>query len=215
MRIGPLLTLCAVAALGIGIVLVNLSQAPEPAKQSDTAAASTTAAGQANPVPAPPPPVQFPTKADYVGKIPTASGVITVEISVSGTKAIAYVCDGNTIEAWLRGSAENGVVNLVSKDKASRLEGRLQGDSVVGTLWIGQKNWDFTAAPVQPPAGLYLYQQSGTRDSWIIDQNNAVTGVQRRSDGSTSPAPRLSPDGTAVINGQTVYATRVEGDSNG
>ncbi len=215
-KIGPLVTLGAVAALGIGIMLVNFSRAPEQAKPSAPVAASTTtAAAQVNPVPTtPPPPVQFPAKGDYVGKIPTTNGVITLEITVSGVKAIAYACDGNRIEAWLRGSAQNGAVSLVSKDKASRLEGRLQGDSVVGTLSIGQKNWDFTAAPVQPPAGLYVYQQSGVRSSWIIDQSNAVTGVQRQRDGSTSPAPRLSPDGAAVINGQTVRATRVEGDSN-
>jgi hypothetical protein len=212
MKISPLVTLGAVAAVGVGLLLVNVSQEAEPAKPAKPAAASTTAPVPALP-PAPPAP-QFPAKADYVGKIPTATGTITLEITVDGTKAIAYACDGNKIEAWLKGSVADGVVKLAGKDPANRLEGHLAGDNVVGTLWIGQKNWDFTTTPAQPPAGLYVYDQGGVRTSWIIDQNNGVTGVQRESDGTTTPAPGLSTDGTAAINGQPVLATRVEGDSN-
>jgi hypothetical protein len=213
MKISPLVTLAAVAAFGVGLFLINVSKEPEPAKPGEYGAASTTVA---TPPPAPPPPPapQFPAKADYVGKIPDAVGTLTLEITVDATKAIAYACDGNKIEAWLKGSATNGLVSLVGKDPANRLEGRLEGTNVVGTLWIGQKQWSFTAASAQPPAGLYVYDQDGVRTSWIIDQNNGVTGVQRQSDGSTTPAPGLSTDGTAAINGRPVVATRVEGDSN-
>jgi hypothetical protein len=212
MKISPLVTLGAVAAVGVGLLLVNVSQEPEPAKPAKPAAASTAPAPA--PAPAPPPAPQFPAKADYVGKIPIATGTITLEITVQGDKAVAYACDGNSIEAWLKGSATNGTVSLAGKNPANRLEGRLQGSNVVGTLWIGEKKWDFTTTPAQPPAGLYVYDQNGVRTSWIIDQNNGVTGVQRQSDGTTTPAPGLSADGTAAINGQPVLATRVEGDSN-
>lgn len=219
---GPLVTLGAVAALGIGILLVNVFQEPEPAPSGKPAAESatttaaipaTTTAAQA-PTPSTPPPAPFPAKADYVGEIPISSGVITLEITVDGDKAVAYACDGNTIESWLSGSAENGTVKLASKNNKSRLEGRHEGNTVVGTLWIGEQKWDFTTTAVESPAGLYVYTEDGVRSSWIIDANNGVTGVQRQADGSTSPAPSLSPDGTAVINGRTVTAIRVEGDSD-
>jgi hypothetical protein len=212
---GPLVTLGAVAALGVGILLFNISQEPDPAP---SAVRSTTPAPAspppAPPTPLPPPPQAFPAMADYVGKIPTASGAITLEITVDGDKAIAYACDGNKIESWLRGSAINGTVSLASKDKSSRLEGHLEGGAVVGTLWIGEKKWDFNAPAAQPPAGLYVYEDSGVRNSWIVDAGGGVTGVQRQADGSTGPAPGLSTDGTAVIDGNTVTATRVEGDSD-
>jgi hypothetical protein len=212
---GPLVTLGAVAALGIGIWLVNVSkEEPEPAPPVAQTTTTTAAPAPQPPPPPVPAPVAFPAKADYVGKIPTANGTITLDISVEGDKAIAYACDGNTVEVWLRGPAVNGVVSLVSKDKASRLEGRLEGSTVAGTLWIGGKNWDFKADPAQPPAGLYVYEDAGVRTSWIIDADGGVTGVQRQPDGSTSRAPGLSLDGTSVINGRTVAATRVEGDSN-
>jgi hypothetical protein len=209
---GPLITLAAAAALGVGILTVNMSQEPEPAVPGTPVAASTPA--PTTPAPAPPPAPAFPAKADYVGKIPTANGTITLDISVEGDNAVAYACDGTSIESWLRGSAVNGAVSLASKDGTGRLEGRLDGANVVGTLWIGQKKWDFTAEPAQPPAGLYVYEQAGVRGSWVVDSSGKATGVLRRSDGSTMPAPGLATDGMAVIDGRTVTATRVQGGSD-
>jgi hypothetical protein len=214
---GPILTLGAVAVLGVAILLINISkeESPPPAKpaQSTTAVATPTSAAPP-PVPSTPPPPAFPAKADYVGKVPTANGTITLEITVDGDKAIAYACDGNTVESWLRGSAVNGAVSLANKDKTSRLEGRLDGAAIVGTLWIGEKKWDFNAAVAQPPAGLYVYDNAGVRNSWIVDSNGGVTGVQRREDGSTTPAPKLTTDGIANIDGIEVRAIRVDGGSD-
>ena len=215
---GPLVTLAAVAVLGAGILLVNMSK-EEPAPQANPYSQSTTTAAAATPAappPAPstPPPPAFPAQADYVGKIPTANGTITLEITVQGDKAVAYACDGNTVESWLRGSAVNGAVSLANKDKTSRLEGHLEGNAIVGTLWIGEKKWDVNAPVAQPPAGLYVYDNAGVRNSWIVDPNGGVTGVQRREDGSTAPAPRLTTDGIANVDGIEVKAIRVQGASD-
>ena len=157
---GPLVTLAAVAALGGGLWLANVSKETADAPSAKPAAQTTVTAAPAPPPPRrrTPAPVQFPAKANYVGKIPTATGHITLEISVSGAKAIAYACDGNHVEAWLRGSATDGAVSLASKDGNSRLTGRLKGSSIVGTLWIGAKKWEFTTPEVAPPAGLYVYE---------------------------------------------------------
>ena len=215
---GPLVTLAAVAVLGAGILLVNMSK-EESAPQANPYSQSTTTAAVATPAPPPPapstpPPPAFPAQADYVGKIPTANGTITLEITVQGDKAVAYACDGNTVESWLRGSAVNGAVSLANKDKTSRLEGHLEGNAIVGTLWIGEKKWDVNAPVAQPPAGLYVYDNAGVRNSWIVDPNGGVTGVQRREDGSTAPAPRLTTDGIANVDGIEVKAIRVQGASD-
>jgi hypothetical protein len=213
---GPVVTLAAAAAVGTAMWLVNVSQQPDtPTATQVTQSVPTTPPAPATTPPAPvPTPPAFPPKGDYVGKIPTRAGVITLEITVTGDRAVAYACDGNSVEVWLSGRAADGVVTLVNKNRTSRLEGRLKGDAVVGTLSIGQERWDFTSAVVQPPAGLYVYQDDGVRSSWIIDDDQTVTGVQRRADGSTAAAPRLSADGTAVVDGRTVVAVRVEGDSD-
>jgi hypothetical protein len=215
---GPLVTLGAVAVLGVGILLVNMSKEdPDPPASATNPTTTTVAAATPTtspPAPATPPPPAFPAKADYVGKVPTANGTITLEITVQGDKAVAYACDGNTVESWLRGSADNGAVSLANKDKTSRLEGRLEGSAIVGTLWIGEKKWDFNAPAAQPPAGLYVYENAGVRNSWIVDADGGVTGVQRQADGTTTPAPRLTTDGIAVIDGLTIKAIRVQGDSD-
>lgn len=208
---GPLITLTAAAVLGTGILLVNVSQEQASVVPGSPVAAPVTTAVTAPPAaPAP----SFPAKADYVGKIPTAEGVITLDIAVEGGKAVAYACDGNSIESWMRGPAVDGAVSLASKDKTGRLEGRLEGTAIVGTLWIGAKKWDFTAAPAQSPAGLYVYEQDGVRSSWIVDAAGKATGVLRRDDGSTVPAPGLAPDGSAVVDGNSVTAARVGGASD-
>jgi hypothetical protein len=215
---GPIVTLGAVAVLGAGIWLVNVSKEdPEPAPPAAQATATTTTTTAPAPPPTPPPAPAapaFPAKADYVGTIPTATGTLTLDIAVAGDKATAYACDGNSVEVWLRGPATNGTVSLTSKDNGSRLEGRLEGSAIVGTLSIGEKKWDFTAEAAQAPAGLYVYEDAGVRTSWIIGPDGSVTGVQRLPDGTTVRAPGLALDGTSVINGRTVVASRVEGNSD-
>jgi hypothetical protein len=205
---GPVVTLVAVAALGAGIWAFNVSQESKPAPPAKTVAAATTtqapAAAPSSSIPPPPSFPAFPAKANYVGKIPTANGHITLEITINGDKAVAYACDGNTVEVWLRGSATNGVLALKSKDSASTLDGHLDGDGVVGTLKIGQESFDYTTKPVAPPAGLYVYNANGVRTSWILQSDGSLTGVERRADGSTGPAgPK--PDA----------ADKVEGDEDG
>lgn len=213
MRIrGPLVTLGAVGALAVGLWLGNVSQ-EQPAPPSP-AAGSAAAPGVSAPttVTVPPAPA-FPARADYVGAVPTGSGQIALEITVDGDEAIAYACDGARVESWLRGSVVNDTISLVNKDKTSRLEGRLQGTAVAGTLWIADKRWEFTAPAAEAPAGLYTYEQGGVRSSWIVDADGDVTGVLRRNDGSIRPAPVLATDGTAVIDGRRVTAVRVGGGS--
>ena len=76
---GPLVTLSTVAVLGAGILLVNISQ-----EQVSVVPGTPVAAPATTTVTVPPaaPAPSFPAKADYVGKIPTAKGVITLDIAV-------------------------------------------------------------------------------------------------------------------------------------
>jgi hypothetical protein len=84
---GPLVTLGTVAALGAGIFLANVGQETEPTAPGNPVAESptTTTAASAQATAAPPP-ADLPAKADYVGKIPTSSGAITLEISATARR---------------------------------------------------------------------------------------------------------------------------------
>ena len=180
---GPLITLAAVAALGVGILTVNISQEESVVPGKPVAAPTTITPHRCPHPPAP----AFPAKADYVGKIPTANGVITLDIAVEGDKAVAYACDGNSIESWLRGSAVNGTVSLASKDRTSRLEGRLDGTAVVGTLWIGQKKWDFSAEIAQPPAGCMCTRRAGSAAAGSSTRPARRPGCSGRTTDRPSP----------------------------
>ena len=157
---GPIATLGAVAVLGTGLWLVNVNKQSEPVPQAAAATATSAPAAlpSAEPAPTPPPAPSTPAAApfgaleDFVANIPTKSGNLAVEIRVSGDKARAYACDNVGIETWLAGSAVNGVLKLGSADKVSELDGRHQGNTVVGTLRIGEKSWGFTAVPGETSA---------------------------------------------------------------
>lgn len=212
---GPLVSLAAVAALAGGLWVADVSAhhaaTPPVSPVAEVAPAPVPAPVRA-PVAAPSTPAlaSFPAKANFVGKIPTRSVAITLEITIAGDKAVAYACDGDSVEAWMRGSARAGVLRLTSKDGLSRVSGHLNGATMVGRLGIGGKALKYTADAVDKPAGLYVYDAAGVRSSWIVEKDGKVTGVQRHADGSTSPAPELSDDGVAVIDGRTVSATPVE-----
>ncbi|MFC4123578.1 hypothetical protein [Nocardia rhizosphaerae] len=208
-RLGPWLTLAAVGVLGGTLFVVNMAQDTTTSTEAvapPPTAATTQATAQDETAATP-----FPAEADYVGTTSLASGAtLTLAITVEGEKAIAYACDGVAIESWLDGPAEAGTLRLTGKNAAS-FDGDFDGDAVTGSLAIGGKQWTFTAAPVQPPAGLYVYEAAGVRQSWITDGAGRVTGVQRAADGTTTPAPALRPDGTATVAGAEVTATKVSG----
>ncbi|OBA98753.1 hypothetical protein A5662_16000 [Mycobacteriaceae bacterium 1482268.1] len=144
---GPIATLGAVAVLGTGLWLVNVNKQPEPVPQPAAASATSASAPPAPLAPRPPAAVPFSDREDFVADIPTKAGILALEIRVNGDTARAYACDNQGIETWLSGSAADGVLKLGSADKVSQLDGRHQGNAVVGTLRIGAKSWDFTAAP--------------------------------------------------------------------
>jgi Family of unknown function (DUF6529) len=108
----------------------------------------------------------------------------------------------------LKGSAEDGAVQLANKANTSRLDGELHGGEVTGTLLLKQA----TAVHRRGggPTGWAL-RLSGRGRSQQLDHRckRRVTGVQRKADGSTAPAPPLSTDGTAVVNGKTITAIQL------
>ena len=57
-----------------------------------------------------------PTRVDYAGDV--HGGAASVAISIHGSQAIAYVCNGSVIEAWLQGTAVGGRLIMTGKDRA-------------------------------------------------------------------------------------------------
>lgn len=202
---GPILTLAIVALIAVGLLTANALVGDTEDTASETNATSAAAAATSTTATdKPPAEFQFPAEADYAGE----TGAIAISITVTGKEAVAYACDGNSVEAWLRGPAVDGKLDL-KNDAGDTLTGTLSDTTVNGAMKIGDRSWDISAKQVQPPGGSYRYEEDGSRYSWAVQGPGDSTGVQLLPDGSTRPAPPLNDDGSVVINGRTVQAQKV------
>jgi hypothetical protein len=198
---GPLLTMLAVALLGVGLIGINMTGASTREQDTSgtvaplaqaTAPADPAAPGQAAPPAAAPSANAFPTEAAYAGR--TAGNEATIAIAVKDGKAVAYLCDGKQVEAWLQGTATGAALSLTGPDGA-KLEGNLDNAAVFGRATAKGKEWAFSAATAKSPAGAYKGQVS-------------VAGVTKR----IAPAPDLDPvNRTATLDGMPVQVSPLTG----
>ncbi len=203
---GPIVTLATVAVLGLLLFVMNLSQAPgtpptaaAPAATSG-APAATSATPEATSAAAEPAAAatSFPPQASYTGKTQgKATGEAAVAVTVKGDQASAYVCDGQSVEAWYKGLAKDGTVDLKGK-RDNALTGTHNGDTITGTVSAQGKSWRFTATLAEQPAGLYRSSAGGVTTGWIQQPDGSVTGLQEGG----GPAGELD----------TATAQRIEGD---
>lgn len=161
----------------------------------------------------PPPPEAsaFPAEAVYTGQ--AADVPLWIAVAVKGEEASAYVCDGENIEVWLKGTAEGNDIDLASADGATTLVGSLDGNTIVGTLTVANETHDFSIAQAPPPAGLYRGEDGQTTVGWIVMPNGRVIGVAKTPAG-TEPAPALNPaKGGVTFNGEFLPAEEVTGET--
>jgi serine/threonine-protein kinase len=173
------------------------------------AAASPTAA----PAPAPPAsPDKF--RAAYAGQVDDRTASVAIAIRDGG--AIAYLCDGKRLEAWLLGTALGGKLNLTGPGNAS-LTGTYDKNSVTGLVTAGGRTWTLKIRVAKKPSGLYrsTAQVRGARivTGWIMLSDGQQVGMSN-ADGVETPAPFLDvANRTAAINGVQVTAMEIDGTS--
>lgn len=230
----PLLTLAAVTAFFAAMLIANFIVNPGPKTASvpatsSTSAAPTTQASSPAALPASTTPyatpsalrsataaapdgAQFPHKVVYVGR--TKDGDIAVAVAVLGDRAAAYICDGKALEAWFRGTVDSDKVRLSSKS-GDRIRAELDDRGrLQGTLRHDGRTRAFELRAAKPPAGIYRAEGSRTTVGWIVLPNGDVVGVAADTDGNSTPAPKLPADRNAEVDGKTVVATAVDGDSD-
>jgi hypothetical protein len=131
--------------------------------------------------------------------------------------AISYLCDGRRIEAWLRGTAADGKLNLTGPHGAS-LTGTYAKGLAAGFVTANGRRLTFAVPQVHPPSGLYRatakIRNARVVAGWIVLPGGAQVGVVD-TDGTPAPAPRLDTStGRAEIDGTPVTARPVD-DSEG
>src|SRR5215470_16055463 len=204
---GPLVTAVVVLAGLVGFLAVNTAGGLVKTSEGTALPAAAQTSGQQPPTTsqapaASQPPAQtttaapaFPAEVVYAGK--ASNGRLAIAVAVKGGQAAAYLCDGRNVEAWLRGTAAQGKVDLSTKNGSARLTAALDGQNLAGTATVGGREYPFVIGVAAPPAG--LYRGSG---------GSTTTGD------SSVPAPALDPQAGAVtVDGQRIDADKVAGDA--
>jgi hypothetical protein len=204
------------------------TSATTPAITSTTAPAGSTTAPATAPgtVPAATasvPKADIPPKADYVAR--TASGGGAVAISVHAGKAVAYMCNGHAVAAWLKGTAKAGKLELTGKNGA-RLDVSYRTGKATGSLMADGHKYNFSAPLVhrgssghRPPG---LYEATATvhgvkiKAGWVVLPGGSQVGsVEYFADSAIAPtaqAPVLNlTTGTAQYDGVTLVASLISG----
>lgn len=199
-RRGPLITL--VLTLGALLVILSLNDALIP---NQPGAAEAPAAPSAEPTGAPgdgpADGAEFPDEAVYAGKDTT--GKVAVAVAIKGDRAVAYLCDGESLEAWLTGTVDGGRVALQS-NRGATVDARFNGKRVTGVAAEGDDQYAFDLDKADPPAGLYREQSSDTTIGWIVLPDGRQVGI-KNTGGTLAPAPRLDPEADAaeLVTGET------------
>src|SRR5207247_6897736 len=154
-------------------------QAPAPATAAATPAPapSVTPPSPTSPAPAATAVANVPTRVDYAGEV--HGGGASVAISIHGSQAIAYVCNGSVIEAWLKGTAAGGHLTMTGKGRA-RLSATYRAKRAVGHVVAHGIRYTFPAPAVHKPSGLYrsiaVVRGSKTKAGWIVVHDGSPVG---------------------------------------
>jgi hypothetical protein len=230
----PLLTLLTGAALGVILLVASMlatpSKAPAGYSAPATPAPASTAAtpsspaspslassSPASPSPAATPVVTAPTRADYAGEV--QGGGASVAISIHGGQAIAYVCNGSSVESWYKGTASGGVLLMTGKNHA-HLSAIYDFGKATGDVLAHGQDYRFAVAVVHKPSGLYqaiaVVRGATIKAGWIVLPDGTQVGSLEPNSDSAAPSATRGPvldvtAGTAQDGGTVLSATPVSG----
>jgi hypothetical protein len=187
------------------------SQAPEESPAESSAAVSAPAAA-----PSPEPTRTTPTRANYAGRVGGGGG--SVAVSVHGDKAVAYVCNGSTVEGWMRGKVQNGKLVLTGKNKA-HLTASYHAGKVSGDVEAHGTDYSFSVSTVNKPSGLYQatakVQGKTIKAGWIVlGDGTQIGSLEIDADTATTAvtAPKLDvATMTAQVGSLVLHAVPISG----
>jgi len=217
----PYVTLLVGAALGAVLLVASMLATPK-APASPIAAATPAPASSAPAQPASASPTatvvaNVPARANYAGEV--NGGGASVAISIHHGQAIAYVCNGSVIEAWLKGTAVNGHLSMTGKGHA-RLSATYRTKRAVGHVIAHGVRYTFSAPAVHKPSGLYraiaIVRGAKIKAGWIVLPDGSQVGSLESNTNATAPSATRAPmldvtTGTAHDGNTVLVATPISG----
>ena len=143
----------------------------------------------------------MPARADYAGEV--RGGGASVAISIHGGQAIAYVCNGSVIEAWLKGTAAAGQLIMTGNHRA-QLRATYNFKRAVGHVVADGIRYTFSAPAVYKPSGLYrsiaIVRGAKIKAGWIVLPDGTQVGSVESNPDSAAPSAATAP----VLDAATV-----------
>jgi hypothetical protein len=238
----PLITLLTGAALGVVLLISTMLANPSSAPLNYSAAAASSAAPAESATPAestapapteaseapeqssaaapsPAPTRTTPTRADFTGRVGGGGG--SVAVAVHGDKAIAYVCNGSTVEGWMRGKVDGDKLVLTGKNQ-THLTASYHAGKVTGDVEAHGTDYSFSVSTVSKSSskssGLYqataVVQGKTIKAGWIVLGDGTQLGsVEINPSGEDAvTAPKLDvATMTARIGNVVLHAVPVSG----
>ena len=219
----PYLTLLVGAALGAVLLVASMLATPQaPASPIAAATPAPASSATAQPSPASPTPTatavaNVPARANYAGEV--NGGGASVAISIHHGQAIAYVCNGSVIEAWLKGTAANGHLTMTGKGHA-RLTATYRTKRAVGHVVAHGVRYTFSAPAVHKPSGLYraiaIVRGAKIKAGWIVLPDGSQVGSLEPNTDAAAPSATRAPmldvtTGTAHDGNTVLVATPISG----
>ena len=221
----PLITLLTGGALGIILLVASMLATPKaPANSAAVATPAPASTVSIPPSPSSPAPAAtaaatVPARANYAGEV--HGGGASVAISIHGSQAIAYVCNGSVIEAWLKGTATGGQLTMTGKHRA-QLRATYNFKRAVGHVVADGIRYRFSAPAVHKPSGLYrsiaIVRGAKIKAGWIVLPDGTQVGSVESNPDSAAPSAARAPvldvaTGTAKDGSTVIVATPINGVS--
>jgi hypothetical protein len=142
-------------------------------------------------------------------------------VAVHGDKAIAYVCNGSTVEGWMRGKVENGKLTLTGKNQ-THLTASIHTGTVTGDVEAHGTDYSFSVPTVSKSSskssGLYqataVVQGKTIKAGWIVLGDGTQIGSLETDESGENAvtAPKLDvATMTARIGNVVLHAVPVSG----
>ena len=238
----PIITLLTGAALAVALWIASMNAAtsattgygasasgtPTP---SPTAAASTpqsTSAPATTPATASPSvsPSEttsngfiIPDHANYVGPVQAGGGAIAIVLHTN--IAIAYYCNGKTIEEWMKGVPAHGHLVLTGKNGAHAEVDYALGHAR-GHVHVDGFSYTFSVIAVHKPSGLYqsiaVVRGATVKAGWLVLEDGTQVGSVELDPNAPAPKAQAAPPLdlntlTASDGGTTITATAIDGET--
>jgi hypothetical protein len=235
----PIITLLTGAVLAIGLWIASLNAAtsattaygasatpsPTPTVPASTAAPSPSAAATPSPSPSASPSETgsggfvIPDHANYVGPVQAGGGAIA--ITLHDNIAIAYYCNGKSIEEWMDGVPSHGHLVLKGKHGAHAEVNYALGHAR-GQVHVDGFSYTFSVIAVHKPSGLYrsiaVVRGATVKAGWIVLEDGTEVGSLELDPNAAAPKAQPAPplnlgSLTADDGGVTLHATPIDGET--